>query len=125
MAQSHFRSGLLIVGLLIGLYGLLRLYPQGWLFEDFIRDFYANASTELISIVHELGKMTLEKPSEGDPNNPLGPAAHSTGYKFGRPLSVGTRVITTARNNLRAAPFAYTMPLRLKLPAPGSELYFP
>jgi len=42
--------GFLIAGTLIGVYGLSQLYSESWIFDNIIRDFYANASTELISI---------------------------------------------------------------------------
>ena len=32
-------AGLLVAGVIIGFYGLLRLYPEGWIFEDVIKDF--------------------------------------------------------------------------------------
>ena len=51
-AQSTKLAGRLMfgVGLLIILIGSTSLYPEGFSLQNFIADFYANASTELISI---------------------------------------------------------------------------
>ena len=47
MARIIVGSILLLAGILVG---FLHLYPENWIFADVIKDFYANASTELVGI---------------------------------------------------------------------------
>ena len=83
----------LVIGISIGFYGFSHLYPAGWIFENFARDFYANISTELISIaitvviIDSLNKLRQDKQFKDELIRDMGGSANEFALRAVRELA--------------------------------------